>query len=109
MDNQEAIEKLQSIANQPEDSLKRFLAREILTYDSPQEFFSLVKDYGMETLYHYDDLEEHEIQKFLTDYFKEIEQMDLGNSDKPVSEIDRSWRALKKTAKDISDDLDLER
>ncbi len=65
MDNNEAIEKLQSIANQPEDSLKRFLAREILTYDSPQEFFSLVKDYGIETLYHYDDLEEHDLATFI--------------------------------------------
>jgi|SRR5690606_17266874 len=109
MDNNEAIEKLQSIANQPDDSLKRFLAREILTYDSPEEFFSMIKDYGIETLYHYEDLEEDEIQKILTDYSKEIQQMDLDSSDKPVSDTDRSWRALKKTAKDISDDLDWER
>lgn len=80
-----------------------------MTYDSPQEFFSLVKDYGIETLYHYDDLEEHEIQQILTNYSKEIQQMDLDTSDKPVSDTDRSWRALKKTAKDISDDLDWER
>jgi hypothetical protein len=57
MNEKEVIEKLQAIANQPEDSLKRFLAKEILSYDSPQEFFSLVKDFGMETLYQYEDLE----------------------------------------------------
>lgn len=109
MNEKEAIEKLQAIANQPEDSLKKFLAKEILTYDSPQEFFSNVKEFGIETLYYYEDLEEEEIQKILTDYSKEIEQMQLDNSDKPLSDTERSWRALEKTAKDISDELDLER
>lgn len=109
MNEKEALEKLQAIANQHEDSLKKFLAKEILTYDSPQEFFSKVKDFGIETLYHYEDLEEEEIQKILTDYSKEIEQMQLDSSDKPLSDTERSWRALEKTAKDISEDLDLER
>lgn len=109
MNEKEAIEKLQVIANQPEDSLKKFLAKEILTYDSPQEFFSLVREFGMETLYHYEDLEEEEIQAILTNYSKEIEQMKLDNSDKPLSDTEKSWRALEKTAKDISEDLDLER
>ena len=35
--------------------------------------------------------------------------MKLDNSDKPLSDMERSWRALEKTAKDISEDLDLER
>lgn len=109
MNEKETIEKLQAIANQPVDSLKKFLAKEILTYDSPKEFFSNVKDYGMETLYQYEDLEEEEIQKILTDYSKEIEQMQLDNSDKPLSDTERSWHALEKTAKDIGDQLDLER
>lgn len=109
MNEKEAIEKLQAIANQPEDSLKKFLAKEILTHESPQDFFSKVKDFGIETLYHYEDLEEEEIQKILTDYSKEIEMMNLDNSDKPLSDTERSWRALEKTAKDISDELDLER
>lgn len=109
MNEKETIEKLQAIANQPEDSLKKFLAKEILTYDSPKEFFSNVNNYGMETLYHYEDLEEEEIQSILTNYSKEIEQMHLENSDKPLSDTERSWRALEKTAKDISNELDLER
>ena len=109
MNEKETIEKLKEIANQPEDSLKKFLAKEILTYDSPREFFSNVKDFGIETLYHYEDLEEEEIQKILRIYSKEIEQMQLDNSDKPLSDTERSWRALEKTAKDISEDLDLER
>jgi len=109
MNEKEALEKLQAIANQPKDSLKKFLAKEILTYDSPQEFFSKVKDFGIETLYHYEDLEEEEIQAILTDYSKEIEQMHLGSPDKALSDTERSWRALEKTAKDISEDLDLER
>lgn len=108
MNEKKAIEKLQAIANQPEDSLRKFLAKEILTYGSPREFFSLVKDFGMETLYQYEDLEEEEIQKILTDYSKEIEQMQLNNSDKPLSDTELSWSALEKTAKDISKDLDLE-
>ena len=109
MTEKEALEKLQAIANQPEDSLKKFLAKEILTYDSPQEFFSLVKEFGMETLYHYEDLEEEEIQEILRKYPKEIENIQLENSDKPLSDTERSWRALEKTAEDISKDLDLER
>lgn len=109
MNEKEAIEKLQAIANQPEDSLKKFLAKEILTYESPQDFFSKVKDFGMETLYHYEDLEEEEIQAILTNYSKEIEMMNLDNSDKPLSDTERSWRALEKTTKDISNELDLER
>ncbi len=108
MNEKKAIEKLQAIANQPEDSLRKFLAKEILTYGSPREFFSLVKDFGMETLYQYEDLEEEEIQKILTDYSKEIEQMQLNNSDKPLSDTELSWSALEKTAKDIRKDLDLE-
>lgn len=109
MNEKEALEKLQAIAKQPEDTLKRYLAKEILTYDSPQEFFSKVKDFGIETLYHYEDLEEEEIQAILTNYSKEIEQMQLDNSDKPLSDTERSWRALEKTAEDISKNLDLER
>lgn len=108
MNEKEAIEKLQAIANQPEDSLRKFLAKEILTHDSPIEFFSNVKDYGIETLYQYEDLEEEEIQKILTNYSKEIEKMQLDNSDKHLSDTERSWSALEKTAKDISKDLDLE-
>lgn len=109
MNEKEALEKLQAIANQPEDSLKKFLAKEILTYDSPQEFFSLVKEFGMETLYYYEDLEEEEIQEILRKYPKEIERIQLEHSDKPLSDTERSWRILDKTAEDISKDIDLER
>ena len=109
MNEKQALEKLQAIANQPEDNLRKFLAKEILTYDSPQEFFSLVKDFGIDTLYHYEDLEEEEIQKILTDYSKEIQQMKLGTPNKALSDRERIWSALDKTAKDINKDLDLER
>lgn len=109
MNEKEALEKLQAIANQPEDSLKKFLAKEILTYESPFDFFSDVKNFGIEMLYYYEDLEEEEIQAILTDYSNEIEQMHLGVPDKALSDTERSWRALEKTAKDISDELDLER
>ncbi len=109
MNEKKALEKLQMIANQSEDSLKRFLAKEILTYDNPLDFFSKVKDFGIETLYCYEDLEEEEIQQILRDYSKEIDQMQLDNLDKPLSDTERSWRILEKTAKDISEDLDLER
>jgi hypothetical protein len=47
-------------------------------------------------------------KKFRTDYSKEIEQMQLDNSDKPLSDTERSWSALEKTAKDIGKDLNLE-
>ena len=109
MNEKKALEKLQMIANQSEESLKRFLAKEILTYDNPLDFFSKVKDFGIETLYCYEDLEEEEIQQILRDYSKEIDQMQLDNLDKPLSDTERSWRILEKTAKDISEDLDLER
>lgn len=108
MNEKKIIEKLQLMANQPEDSLKKFLAKEILTYDSPYEFFSLVKDFGIETLYSYEDLEEEEIRKILSSYSKEIQQMQLDNPDKPTSDTERSWRALEKTAKTIKDELDLD-
>jgi len=55
MDKQTAIEKLKAMANEPKDSLKKFLAKEILTHDEPLDFFSLVEKFGMETVYHYED------------------------------------------------------
>lgn len=39
MDKQTAIEKLKAMANEPKDSLKKFLAKEILTHDEPLDFF----------------------------------------------------------------------
>ncbi len=38
MNKQTAFEKLKAMANEPQDSLKKFLAIEILTHDEPLDF-----------------------------------------------------------------------
>lgn len=47
MDKQTAFEKLKAMANEPKDSLKKFLAKEILTHNEPLDFFSLAEKFGM--------------------------------------------------------------
>lgn len=109
MNNQEKIEQLQAMANASEDSLKKFMAKEILTHDNPLNFFTLVKKFGLETLYHYEDLEDEQIEEFYSTYSKEIEEIQQENKVQHQAEKDRSWFALEKTTEKISKDLDLER
>ena len=111
MNEKKALEKLQSMAEDSKDSLKRFLAKEILTYDEPLDFFALAKKYGMETIYHYDyeDLSEQEIEEFYNTYSKEILQIQQESKVELQTDRDRSLFALEKTAEKISKDLDLER
>ena len=73
MNDKEKLAQLQSIADNPNDSLKKFMAKEILTHDNPLNFFDLVKKFGLETLYHYEDLEDEQIEEFYITYSKEIE------------------------------------
>ena len=109
MNNQEKIEQLQAMANASEDSLKKFMAKEILTHDNPLNFFTLVKKFGLETLYHYEDLEDEQIEEFYITYSKEIEEIQQENKVQLQTDKDRSWFALEKTTEKISKDLDLER
>lgn len=108
MNNQEKIEQLQAMANASEDSLKKFMAKEILTHDNPLNFFTLVKKFGLETLYHYEDLEDEQIEEFYSTYSKEIEEIQQENKVQHQAEKDRSWFALEKTTEKISKDLDME-
>ncbi len=109
MTEQEKLEQLQAIANASEDSLKKFMAKEILTHDNPLNFFVLVKKFGLETFYHYEDLEDEQIEEFYSTYSKEIEELQQENKVQHQTERDRSWFALEKTTEKISKDLDLER
>lgn len=109
MSKEKAIEKLQAMADEPKDSLKKFLAKEILTHDEPLDFFSLVKKFGLETVYHYEDLDEEQMQEFYNTYSKEIIQLQEENKVQHTNDRDRSWFALEKTTEKISKDLDLER
>lgn len=108
MREQEKIEQLQAMANAFEDSLKKFMAKEILTHDNPLNFFALVKKFGLETLYHYEDLEDEQIEEFYSTYSKEIEEIQQENNVQHQAEKDRSWFALEKTTEKISKDLDME-
>jgi len=109
MNEKKALEELQSMANDPTDSLKKFLAKEILTHDEPLDFFSLAKKFGLETVYHYEDLEEEEMQEFYNTYSAEIIQLQKENKVQHNNDRDRSWFALEKTTEKISKELDLER
>ena len=111
MNEKKALEKLQSMAEDSKDSLKKFLAKESLTYDEPLDFFALAKKYGMDTIYHYDyeDLSEQEIEEFYNTYSKEILQIQEESKVDLQTDRERSLYALEKTAKKISKDLDLER
>ena len=94
MTEQEKIEQLQAMANASEDSLKKFMAKEILTHDNPLNFFTLVKKFGLETLYHYEDLEDEQIEEFYITYSKEIEEIQQENKVQHQTDKDRSWFAL---------------
>ena len=109
MNDKEKLDSLQSIVDNPNDSLKQFMAKEILTHDNPLNFFALVKKFGLETLYHYEDLEDEQIEEFYSTYSKEIEEIQQENKVQHQTEKDRSWFALEKTTEKISKDLDLER
>ncbi|HBI00490.1 MAG TPA: hypothetical protein PLL09_01080 [Flavobacterium sp.] len=109
MSKEKAIEKLQSMADEPKDSLKKFLAKEILTHDEPLDFFSLVKKFGMETVYHYEDLDEEQMQEFYNTYSKEIIELQEENKVQHQTDTERSWYALEKITEKISKELDLER
>ncbi|MCQ4141616.1 hypothetical protein [Chryseobacterium sp. EO14] len=111
MNKKKALEKLQLMAEDSKDSLKKFLAKEILTYDEPLDFFALSKKFGMDTIYHYEyeDLSEQEMEEFYNTYSKEILQIQQENNVELPTDRDRSWFALEKTAEKISKDLDLER
>lgn len=109
MNEKKAIEQLQSIANDSQDSLKKFLAKEILTHDEPLNFFSLVKKFGLETVYHYEDLDQEQMQDFYNTYSQEILQLQEENKVQHRTDQDRSWYALEKTAEKINNELDLER
>ena len=108
MNDKEKLAQLQSIADNPNDSLKKFMAKEILTHDNPLNFFALVKKFGLETLYHYEDLEDEQIEEFYSTYSKEIEEIQQENNVQHKAEKDRSWFALEKTTEKISKDLDME-
>ena len=108
MNDKEKLEQLQSIADNPNDSLKKFMAKEILTHDNPLNFFALVKKFGLETLYHYEDLEDEQIEEFYSTYSKEIEEIQQENKVQHQTEKDRSWFALEKTTEKICKDLDME-
>jgi hypothetical protein len=108
MNDKEKLEQLQAMANASEDSLKKFMAKEILTHDNPLNFFALVKKFGLETLYHYEDLEDEQIEEFYTTYSKEIEELQQENKVQHQTDKDRSWFALEKTTEKISKDLDME-
>ena len=109
MNEKKALEKLQSMAEDSKDSLKKFLAKEILTYDEPLDFFALAKKFGMETIYHYEDIGEQAIEEFYNTYSKEILQIQQENKVELQTDRDRSWFSLEKTTEKISKDLDLER
>lgn len=109
MKEKKALEKLQSMASDPKDSLKKFLAKEILTHDEPLDFFSLAKKFGLETIYHYEDLEEEQIREFYNTYSQEILQLQQDNKVQHSTDRDRSWFALEKTAEKIDKELDMER
>ena len=109
MSKEKAIEKLKAMAEEPKDSLKKFLAKEILTHDEPLDFFSLVKKFGMETVYHYEDLDEEQMQEFYNTYSKEIIELEEENKVQHQTDTERSWYALEKTTEKISKELDLER
>lgn len=108
MDKQTAIEKLKAMANEPKDSLKKFLAKEILTHDEPLDFFSLVEKFGMETVYHYEDLDEEVMREFYNTYSAEIIQIQQEDNVQHQTDTERSWYALERTAKKINKDLDLD-
>ena len=108
MNNKKAIEQLQSMANDSQDSLKKFLAKEILTHNEPLNFFSLVKNFGLETVYHYEDLDEEQLQDFYKTYSQEILRLQQENKAQHRTDRDRSWFALEKTAEKINNELDLE-
>lgn len=109
MNEKKALEKLQAMAEDSKDSLKKFLAKEILIHDAPLDFFAMAKKFGMETLYHYEDLSEQEIEEFYNTYSEEIQQIQQANKVQHQTLSGRSWYALEKTAEKISKDLDLER
>lgn len=108
MNDKEKLEQLQSMADNPNDSLKKFMAKEILTHDNPLNFFALVKKFGLETLYHYEDLEDEQIEEFYITYSKEIEEIQQENKVQHQTDKDRSWFALEKTTEKICKDLDME-
>lgn len=108
MNDKEKLEQLQSMADNPNDSLKKFMAKEILTHDNPLNFFALVKKFGLETLYHYEDLEDEQIEEFYITYSKKIEEIQQENKVQHQTDKDRSWFALEKTTEKICKDLDME-
>jgi hypothetical protein len=108
MNDKEKLELLQSMADNPLDSMKKLMAKEMLTHDNPLNFFALVQKFGMETLYYYEDFEQQEIEAFYTTYTKEIEEILKEYNMQNQSKNDRWWFALEKTTEKISKDLDLE-
>ncbi|MPS72459.1 MAG: hypothetical protein E2590_04830 [Chryseobacterium sp.] len=108
MDKQTALEKLKAMANEPKDSLKKFLAKEILTHDEPLDFFSLAEKFGMETLYYYEDYDEDVMREFYNKYSAEIIQIQQEDNVEHQTDTERSWYALERTAKKINKDLDLD-
>lgn len=99
MNEKKAVEKLQSMAKDSKESLKKFLAKEILTYDEPLDFFALAKKFGMKTIYHYEDLSEQDMEEFYKTYSKEILQIQQENKLQHQNDKDGSWFALEKTPK----------
>ena len=108
MNEKKALEKLHTMAEDSKDSLKKFLAKEILTYDEPLDFFALSKKFGMETLYFYEDYDEEVIREFYNKYSAEIIQIQQENKMEHKTDKNRPWFTLEKTAEKISKDLDLE-
>lgn len=91
MDKPTALEKLKAMANEPKDSLKKFLAKEILTHDEPLDFFSLVEKFGMETYYQYEDYEEEVMREFYNTYSAEIIQIQEENNVQHQSDTDHPF------------------
>ena len=108
MNDKEKLEQLQSMADNPNHSLKKKKKKEILTHDNPLNFFALVKKFGLETLYHYEDLEDEQIEEFYITYSKKIEEIQQENKVQHQTDEDRSWFALEKTTEKICKDLDME-
>lgn len=109
MENEKrVIELLTEIANNPQDSLKKFVAKEILSHDEPMTFIRVIKQFGLETIYHYEDLEQTELQEFYNVYSKEILKLEKESKMQHSTIEKSSWFALEKTIENINKDIDLE-
>ncbi|KMQ59916.1 hypothetical protein ACM39_18320 [Chryseobacterium sp. FH2] len=92
MNKPTALEKLKAMANEPKDSLKKFLAK-----DEPLDFFSLVKKFGMKTIYHYEDYDEEVMREFYNTYSTAITQIQQEDNVQHQTDTEHSWYALERS------------